>query len=300
MSQKRGFLFENLEKTPPSLILLGMIGVMLIPTSAAVISTISIVLLSLLLISCLKNETLIFQIFSNKNVVHLGLLSYSLYLWHWSILSISKLTIGIHFWTLPLQIGLIYFFAKTSYKWIEAPLRNKKWSGNNSKTIFKGTLALTISAPILVGLESPLGRKLYLGNLNLEVKKPYFESFKINRNCYLTSFKKAYSYQKISKECLEKNNKEGRTLLFTGDSHSYSFWLGSEFITKQTNSNLFSFSYGGVTFPSVKYFLINFKEKRLKAHEIMQSFEKKVSNELRENDIVFITMVASSFWRRLV
>ena len=36
-----------------------------------------------------------------------GLLSYALYLWHWSVLSISAWTVGIHPWTVPFQVGLI-------------------------------------------------------------------------------------------------------------------------------------------------------------------------------------------------
>ena len=52
-------------------------------------------------------------------LVYIGLASYSLYLWHWSILSISRWTIGISLWSAPLQIALIGALGIASYELIE-------------------------------------------------------------------------------------------------------------------------------------------------------------------------------------
>ena len=69
---------------------------MFLPISYAMTSTIMVVSLTSILIACLKENTNIFKLLRSKYVVHLGLISYSLYLWHWGVLSLSRWKIGIH------------------------------------------------------------------------------------------------------------------------------------------------------------------------------------------------------------
>ena len=84
---------QFLEKVPPLLVLALIIGVMYLPMSWVPASTITVVFLSLVLIVCLKKRTTAYKIFTNPKVVYIGLISYSLYLWHWGVLSISRWTI---------------------------------------------------------------------------------------------------------------------------------------------------------------------------------------------------------------
>ena len=98
--QSKGLFFMSMRKLPPSLIIVATISVMFIPISFAVLSTILIVIFTALLITCLKKGTLLFKFFTNKQVVHIGSISYSLYLWHWGIISLSRWTIGIHWWSI--------------------------------------------------------------------------------------------------------------------------------------------------------------------------------------------------------
>ena len=126
--QKRSSIEKFLEKVPPLLVLALILGVMYLPISLATTSTVAVVVLSSLLIASLKKKTAAFKIFTNSKVVYIGLLSYSLYIWHWGILSISRWTIGIHWWSIPFQGALILVLAVASYRWIETPLRKKSWS----------------------------------------------------------------------------------------------------------------------------------------------------------------------------
>ena len=60
--------------------------------------------------------------------VHIGLISYSLYLWHQPLLALAKMNSQVHL-SMPLQIGtlfLIYCVSVLSYKYIETPFRDKK------------------------------------------------------------------------------------------------------------------------------------------------------------------------------
>ena len=136
--QKRVSVEQFLEKVPPFLVLAVIIGVMYLPMSMASESTIAVVVLSSILIASLKKNTAAFKVFTQPKVVYIGLISYSLYLWHWGVLSISRWTIGIHWWSVPLQVGLMLVLAVSSYQWIETPLRKGNWLGKRWKTLMVG------------------------------------------------------------------------------------------------------------------------------------------------------------------
>ncbi|MFN9914635.1 MAG: acyltransferase family protein, partial [Pirellulaceae bacterium] len=108
---------------PPLLVVAAMVGVMFLPVAAAVPATIGVVVLSAVLIASLKQGTAAYQFFTLEKIVYIGLISYSLYLWHWTVLSISRWTIGIHWWSAPIQVGLMLLLGTSSFKWIETPLR---------------------------------------------------------------------------------------------------------------------------------------------------------------------------------
>ena len=99
--------------------------IIFLPISINIYSTFSIVILSALLIAILEKENFSFKLLTSKPILKLGKLSYSLYLWHWGVIVISKWTIGIHWWSIPFQALIIYFVSSVSYKYIEYPFKNK-------------------------------------------------------------------------------------------------------------------------------------------------------------------------------
>ena len=147
--QKRAKMEQVLEQVPPLLVVIVMVGVMFLPTSEAVPATISMVALSGVLIACLKKGTLAYDLFTLEKVVYIGLISYSLYLWHWSVLSISLWTIGIHWWSLPIQVAAIMVMASLSYNLIEKPFRKVGLAKERYISILTGILSLSTGAALL-------------------------------------------------------------------------------------------------------------------------------------------------------
>jgi hypothetical protein len=148
----------------PSLALFGLlVGALLLPQQWQTAATLGVVGLSLLLIATTQPGTLLHSWLAHPWAVRLGLLSYSLYLWHWSVLSISRWTIGIQGWTIPLQVGAMLLLAATSYRFVERPLRLARWSRFRWQTIAYGLLAVILACLPLWALADPLRGRLYLG-----------------------------------------------------------------------------------------------------------------------------------------
>ena len=122
--QKKISILNLFERIPPFLILILIISVMNFPFSYGAFSIVLIVLFTSILITSLNQKKALYKVFTNSKVVYIGLISYSLYLWHWGVLSISRWTIGIHWWTIPIQIALIFGLAVASHNLIEIPFRN--------------------------------------------------------------------------------------------------------------------------------------------------------------------------------
>lgn len=122
--RQRAAIERVLECVPPLLVIAAMGAVMLLPQGAAVAATLLIVSLTAVLLACLKRGTAAFRLFADPRVVYVGRISYSLYLWHWGVLSLARWTVGVSVYTAPLLILLMLLAAVFSYHCIETPLRS--------------------------------------------------------------------------------------------------------------------------------------------------------------------------------
>ncbi len=196
-----------------------IIGIFLLPNNFPVIATFLIVTLTAILIATINTQDFIYKILTSKDLRYVGIISYSLYLWHWGILALSRQSIGIYWWTIPFQILLILLLSHLSYKYIERPFIEKSWPIN--KIIFSGLISITLIVSFIVFLGS--NRKfIYAG------KFP-FESFKsIGR---LNNFQTGDNLNNF------KRNIDGNAIYIFGDSHAYNLFPSLKNISKKYNFN---------------------------------------------------------------
>ncbi|MFM8277899.1 MAG: acyltransferase family protein, partial [Cyanobium sp.] len=158
----------------PLAVLLLMLATMLVPHQQGGWTIPAIVFLTVLLVAWLRPGDWGHRLLSQKPMVKLGLMSYSLYLWHWPVLCFSRWTIGIQPWSVPFQLGLILVLAKLCYQYVESPLRRANWGQQNRRIFQLSLLMAAAAATVLAGLARLPRGSLYLGDLQREDRENTF------------------------------------------------------------------------------------------------------------------------------
>ena len=133
------------------------------------IFTILPVLGTSLIILYSNKTTLTYKLFSIKPLVFLGLISFSLYLWHQPLLAFNRIYYGINLSLLHtfFLIFLSFLLSIFSWRYIEKPFRNKKIIGDKKVLIYlfiTAIVILSISFSILYSkinsIQAPLSNKI--------------------------------------------------------------------------------------------------------------------------------------------
>ena len=149
----------------PSVLLLGVIVLCLFaPDSLALWASVVATFATTLLILKGVAGGGVTSILEQSAVQYLGRISYSLYLWHWPVIVISLWTIGIHLWSLPLQLLLIFALGAGSYHFIERPLRHTPWTSRNFSLRTRLAAGAVAAALVITVADSASTKWLYLGS----------------------------------------------------------------------------------------------------------------------------------------
>ncbi len=158
--------FSVLSPSAPLLLGLLLITLVLVPASAMVVGAPLIVVLTCLLIAAVgrHSQGKVLALLRHPYAVGIGLISYSLYLWHWPVLYLSRLTVGMPLWALPFQIGLIVALAMASYRLVEAPLRRGLFPARRWLAISAGVLTALAGALMLGWTDRHAQARIFLGH----------------------------------------------------------------------------------------------------------------------------------------
>ena len=289
--KKNNNLIQKISSFPPLLILFSIFVVMLTPKSNNLFSTPTVVFLTSLLILSVKENTKIYKLFTNKFLNHIGLLSYSLYLWHWAVLSISAWTIGIHIWTIPLQYALMYFLAFLSYKYVEQPFRKGNLFSKKWKLFFSSFLTLFGAVTFIASLSLYFKDYLFLGNKTLvnnysekvlwsyekcstSPKENKVPDYKLFNNCW---FKSSDKDSKISPR---------KQVFFYGSSYNQQLMsIPAELVKTRKDLRFNSF----VTYSCIAAKYINLKSKNVEScNKIFNKYLDFFQNSSNEGDQLVI------------
>lgn len=213
------------------------------PGFYALIPTIGAVLIILFA----TQETVIGKFIGNKLFVSIGLISYSAYLWHQPLFSFARHN-GISSFEKSTFYGLIiltFLLAAFSWKFVEAPFRNKSKIKRNS--VFWLSLLGTICL-VSVGMygqykNGDLGQltpaqRDFLNYFENEIPAWHYftkyhiqEKYRTDCDFYdLASYRAGNNTKKpvaaISTSCFTKSNQAEKTIFIWGDSHAQQLYPG--------------------------------------------------------------------------
>ncbi|MBK1897730.1 acyltransferase family protein [Chryseobacterium paridis] len=209
---------------------IGIICLMLIIGSGFFISESSNFPGFLVLVPCLSTGTLLVlnenvvnqKILNNKVLVHIGEISYSVYLWHWSIMALIRYYNADYNFNLIESIAIItitYFLSLFSYSFIESKFR--KFS--NKKFFITTLISILLLMFFYVNITKVNN---YFSAIPIKYSKPSF-----GMNSHASSFK---NVEVIGSGHLDKE----QSFLLIGDSHALVYKSFFDEIGKKRNFSL--------------------------------------------------------------
>lgn len=214
---------------------IGLLAILLAPTKSAPTWTIVAVMASAVLLSTLRSNALLASIFTSSPAVYLGKLSYSLYLWHWILLSIAYFTVGDAPTWSALILLLMFTCSMASYHFVEKPLRYASWARTRWREIAVGCSVIVVAGSLVAGLAQGGSRILYQGAEpgilpDRELLRPYYvepdDSGWMGAECVLQSNADVGKAINPLRCTLGDFAAASRRIFVAGDSYSASFVQG--------------------------------------------------------------------------
>tara|TARA_R110002049_G_scaffold185127_1_gene353349 strand:+ start:1044 stop:3038 length:1995 start_codon:yes stop_codon:yes gene_type:complete len=176
--------------------------------------------------------SLVTRLLGCKPLVWIGLISYSLYLWHWPILALMRTVLDTAY--LPTDFAILaviasFALAWLSYRFVEAPFRVRPPKGMGQRTIFVLSI---VSLTTFVGI----GGVLYLNQGapgRLPTSTQTLVTFSEDRN---SRSKECAGWPTDGEPCIiSSTNADNNTVdfLFWGDSHADAMMPGMDIAAQQ-------------------------------------------------------------------
>ena len=189
-----------------SVFAVGIVGLLFFPVRLEIIATVLIVFFTTFSLVFLKTGSGLAQVLSRPSIVFVGLISYSLYLWHWPVLAFTRWTMDVQgSWCLPLQISAFLGLSLFSYFFVEKPVRINANPLRRIRFIVYQLLILFAGWLVLVSISHyKLYSFLFLGDQKLASQLGGFADFS------KTKFK--YSAWSKSKCVFSSNHDVGKSV----------------------------------------------------------------------------------------
>ena len=124
----------------------------------------AIVAVTTLVIACLESAGPVQAVLASYPVVAVGVRSYGLYLWHWPLLVLMRWTVGF---SVAAACGVVFLtvaLAWISFRWLETPLRKRRWASRPSRELVIGAGCVAAASSAVGVLFTPTATAaLWLG-----------------------------------------------------------------------------------------------------------------------------------------
>ena len=205
----------------------------------------------------------VYPALTHKSALYIGRISYSLYLWHWAVLSIARRTDFTpdergdgtpRALILCLHWLLILALSHASYSFIERPFRQAVWSSWKGVSVMYGVIAMSATLGFLMKLERrpDLTQALFLGKFCMPGHKetctnqksihveifPSIEQSNINPLRCFMGLRYTGLMEDTMRECTRRTPQSKQQLFVYGDSYAAHLSMMVNGLLKQHPLNL--------------------------------------------------------------
>ena len=236
--------------------------------------------LGLILYKKINQKNPIYKIFEIKPLIFVGLISYSLYLWHWPIISFLKY---IYIDGIPLLLSItavltILLLSVLSWKYVEQPFISRFSNTVSIKFILISVFSLIILSVFILSNKNLPSRYGNFPNLLAEsIKSSYdcppfkYRKFEYTYGCYVNS----------------KNDKSPQNILF-GNSHAFMYgWPFIKYLKDTNESGLI------LQFSCLPYINLNSSQECLQ--KAKTRFNSIISSKDTKNVFIGLTWPSKNF-----
>jgi len=231
-----------------------------------------------------EKQTLIGKLLSHRIPVFIGLISYSLYLWHWPMLAFLRYTYRSE--VTPTLLGLTVLvslgFAFLSWRYIETPFRRQRYLANNRRLIKYafGVPAILVIVSLTIDLFDGVPQRLD------SKSRALFESQKGDE------FSQEISLQRVLSGQIPAygDTDSDKAILVWGDSHAMSMMAGIDSACKKQGIRCYQ-----ITFPGSAP-LLQFPTKDQRLKKIYSRYTSAVFDFAKHNHVQKVIMTA--YWSK--
>jgi hypothetical protein len=211
-------------KVFPALLFAVLVGCLFLPQRLGLPATVLAVTATALLIGLVRPQTPVHTLLTTGILVRIGAISYSLYLWHWTVLCISRWTIDIRWWTAPFQLALMFALAGASYRYLENPLRSAGWSKSAGRSIGYGVAASLLATGLVATLRTHHAAVLAPGRVDLLISAAFLplktSGMPFDPTCVVDDDRRPLTDKTFDLCTVAPTRPDGQTIWALGDSNA--------------------------------------------------------------------------------
>ena len=251
-----------------------------------------------LLIYIGNSKNLITKILSWKPLVFIGVLSYSLYIWHWPVFAfVRNLAIEETTITISIALALSFILATLSYYLIENKFRKK-----HTTSLLKSLLILVIVPYLAISILDSINTKNkgYPNRFDEAYKNIYAIdkefSIQYRDKIYCNGIKDKNNKNNTNYICTFNKENNNKSIYFIGDSYADHSWQFMKVLADDANSSLkMQVTAGNFAILDVYQ---NIDHLNLKNDQFRHEFTKSIYQEIEKKHYNYV--VVGQVWTRYI